>query len=70
MRFLPAAQPNSEFHVIARRRGPEYYVDHHRIRSPASTRRGIHDIGGDFFIRTNSGGRTFRLASARRESTT
>ena len=66
VRFLPAAQPNGEFRVIAPREAEhEYYVDHHP--NPLTReKRGAnpYDTGGYFFIRTNSGGRTFRLACA------
>jgi oligopeptidase B len=66
VRYLPARQPQGEFRVIAPREADhEYYVDHHPnplTRHP----RGANpdDIGGHFFIRTNSGGRTFRLVCA------
>ncbi len=63
VRFLPAAQPNGEFRVIAPRVADhEYYVDHHP--NPLTReKRGAnpYDTGGYFFIRTNSRGRTFRL---------
>jgi oligopeptidase B len=66
VRFLPAAQPNGEFRVISPREADhEYYVDHHP--NPLTReRRGANpnDTGGYFFIRTNSGGRTFRLVCA------
>jgi oligopeptidase B len=66
VRFLPAAQPNGEFRVIAPRESDhEYYVDHHP--NPLTReQRGANpaDTGGYFFIRTNSGGRTFRLVCA------
>ncbi len=66
VRFLPAAQPNGEFHVISPREADhEYYVDHHP--NPLTReRRGANpnDTGGYFFIRTNSRGRTFRLVCA------
>ncbi len=65
-RFLPAAQPFGEFRVIAAREADhEYYVDHHP--NPLTReKRGAnpYDMGGYFFIRTNSGGRTFRLMCA------
>ena len=66
VRFLPAAQPSGEFRVIAPRIADhEYYVDHHPNPLTRESRgANSHDIGGCFFIRTNSGGRTFRLASA------
>ncbi len=66
VRFLPAAQPNGEFRLIASRETDhEYYVDHHP--NPLTReRRGANpnDAGGYFFIRTNSRGRTFRLVCA------
>ncbi len=58
VRFLSAQQPTAEFRLIAPREdNHEYYVDHHL---------GAHGdtSGGVFYIRTNSGGRTFRLATA------
>jgi oligopeptidase B len=67
VRFLRADQPSGEFQLIAPRQDShEYYVGHHP--SPAGDA-----AGGVFYIRTNSGGRTFRLMSApvsdsRRES--
>jgi len=58
VRFLPAAQPNPDFRVIAAREdNHEYYADHHS-GSPGDA------SGGIFYIRTNSGGRTFRLVAA------
>jgi oligopeptidase B len=66
VRFLPAMEPNGEFRTIAARETDhEYFVDHHpnpltRENRGANPR----DAGGYFFIRTNSGGRTFRLAVA------
>jgi oligopeptidase B len=66
VRFLPAVEPNGEFRVIAGREADhEYYVDHHP--NPLTReQRGAnpYDTGGYFFIRTNSGGRTFRLVCA------
>jgi oligopeptidase B len=66
VRFLPAGEPNGEFRVIAGREADhEYYVDHHP--NPVTReRRGAkpEDTGGYFFIRSNSGGRTFRLVCA------
>ena len=67
VRFLRADQPSGEFQCIAKREdNHEYYVGHHP--GPAGDA-----AGGVFYIRTNSGGRTFRLMSApvsgpRRES--
>jgi len=66
VQFLPAAQPEGEFRVIAGREADhEYYVDHHP--NPLTReQRGAnpYDTGGYFFIRSNSGGRTFRLLCA------
>ncbi len=67
VRFLRADQPSDEFEVITVREDDhEYYADHHP---------GLEGKGGEgvFYIRTNSGGRTFRLVTApatdpRRES--
>src|SRR5216683_3143046 len=67
VRFLRADQPSDEFQVITVREDDhEYYADHHP---------GLEGEGGEgvFYIRTNSGGRTFRLVTApatdpRRES--
>jgi oligopeptidase B len=58
VRFLPATQPDAAFRLIAPREdNHEYYVEHHS--GPKS------DSSGDlFYIRTNSGGRTFRLVTA------
>ncbi|WP_394848425.1 S9 family peptidase [Pendulispora brunnea] len=50
-RIVPAAKPKSAPVVLApREQGHEYYVDHG---------------GGLFYIRTNSGGRNFRLVTAK-----
>ena len=59
VRFLRADDPLGEFRLIAQREGNhEYYADHHPGPLPG--------IGEEiFFIRTNSGGRTFRLVCAR-----
>jgi oligopeptidase B len=58
VRFLPATQPSADFRLIAPRQdNHEYYADHHP-GSPGET------SGGIFYIRTNSGGRTFRLVTA------
>ena len=66
VRFLPAAQPNGKFRVIAAREADhEYYVDHHPDPLTRENRgANPNDTGGYFFIRTNSGGRTFRLVCA------
>jgi oligopeptidase B len=58
VRFLPAIQPSAEFRLIAPREdNHEYYVEHHPGSKSDSS-------GGLFYIRTNSGGRTFRLVIA------
>lgn len=50
VRYLPATQPDAEWRIIApREHEHEYDVDHH---------------GERFYIRTNSGGRNFRVVSA------
>jgi oligopeptidase B len=55
VRFLPADQPQAEFQLIAFREDThEYYVDHHPGTDASRP-------GGIFYVRTNSGGRTFRL---------
>jgi oligopeptidase B len=57
-RFLTADAPSGIFRLIApREHDHEYYVDHHPVGSRNSR-------GGVFYIRTNSGGRTFRLMEA------
>jgi oligopeptidase B len=67
VRFLCGDQPHGDFQTIAPREDShEYYVGHHPDPAGAA-------VGGVFYIRTNSGGRTFRLMSApvsdpRRES--
>jgi oligopeptidase B len=61
VRYLGADVPAADFRLIAQREDEhEYHVDHHS---------GLHDSvndsnGGIFYIRTNSGGRTFRLVTA------
>jgi oligopeptidase B len=58
VRFLRADKPTGEFRLIASREdNHEYYADHHPGISPNPT-------DGLFYIRTNSGGRTFRLVAA------
>jgi oligopeptidase B len=58
VRFLPADDPLGIFRLIAPREdNHEYYADHHPARSSDPR-------GGVFYIRTNSGGRTFRLMEA------
>jgi oligopeptidase B len=55
---LRADQPSGEFRLIAPREDDhEYYLDHH----PGGS---ADPHGGIFFIRTNSGGRTYRLVTA------
>ena len=61
VRFLSAKEPLAYFRVIAPREdNHEYYVDHH----PGSPTDAAGPSGGLFYIRTNSGGRTFRVAAA------
>src|SRR5882757_3560156 len=76
VRYLRADQPGGEFRLIApREENHEYYADHHPNPSllatehpgPLTARRpGLATNPGDglFYIRTNSGGRTFRLVTA------
>jgi len=66
VRFLPATQPNGEFRLIAEREADhEYYVDHHPNPLTRENRGpNPNDSSGYFFMRTNSGGRTFRLVCA------
>jgi oligopeptidase B len=70
VRFLSANQPTAEFRLIAtRENNHEYYVDHHPwsaadlppLSPPPATNRVDNGL---FFIRTNSGGRTFRLMTS------
>jgi oligopeptidase B len=58
VRFLPADDPVGQFRLMAQREdNHEYYADHHPGPVPGA--------GSEiFFIRTNSGGRTFRLVTA------
>src|SRR5277367_1987538 len=57
-RFLAADDPTGAFRLIAPREDDhEYYADHH----PAGS---TDPRGGVFYIRTNSGGRTFRFMEA------
>ena len=64
--FKRVARPNGEFRNIAAREvDHEYYVDHHPNPLTRENRgANPNDAGGYFFIRTNSGGRTFRLVCA------
>jgi protease II len=58
VRFLRADSPMGGFQLVAEREDEhEYYLDHH----PGSA---SDPAGGIFFIRTNSGGRTYRLVTA------
>jgi oligopeptidase B len=66
VRYLRADQPTGEFRLVAPREdNHEYYADHHpgplaaEHPGPAP-----HSNEGVFYIRTNSGGRTFRLMTA------
>ena len=66
VRFLRADQPTGEFRLVAPREdNHEYYADHHpgpfAAERPGPAR---HSNEGVFCIRTNSGGRTFRLVTA------
>jgi len=57
VRFLRADRPTGEFQLIAPREDQHvYYVDHHPGLGPNPSE-------GLFYIRTNSGGRTFRLVT-------
>jgi oligopeptidase B len=63
VRFLAASQSESEFRLIAARQdNHEYYVEHHP--DATSDLSGRDSSAGTFYIRTNSGGRTFRLVTA------
>jgi oligopeptidase B len=66
VRYLRADQPTGVFRLVAPREdNHEYYADHHpgplaaKYPDPAP-----HSNEGVFYIRTNSGGRTFRLMTA------
>ena len=63
VRFLRADQPAGEFQLIhAREDNHEYYADHHP--GPLAAEHpglALSSDAGVFYIRTNSGGRTFRL---------
>jgi len=66
VRFLPATEPSGEFRLIApRETDHEYFVDHHPNPLTRENRSANpQDTIGYFFIRTNSGGRTFRVMCA------
>jgi oligopeptidase B len=58
VRYLAADDSLGTFRLMApREEEHEYYVEHHPTGSASAT-------GGEFYIRTNSGGRTFRLMKA------
>ena len=58
IRYLRADRPDAMFQLVAEREEEhEYYLEHH----PGSA---ADRAGGIFFIRTNSGGRTYRLMTA------
>jgi oligopeptidase B len=65
-RFLAAREPFGEFRLIAEREAEhEYFVDHHPNPLTRENRGpNANDVNGFFVIRTNSGGRTFRLVTA------
>jgi len=65
-RFLRADQPSGEFQLIdPRENNHEYYVDHHPGPLAAEhPRLAPNSNDGVFYIRTNSGGRAFRLMTA------
>jgi oligopeptidase B len=57
-RYLRADSPFGRFELLAEREDEhEYYIDHHPGNSS-------DPAGGVFFIRTNSGGRTYRVVTA------
>ena len=61
VRYLAAGDTTGDFSLIdAREENHEYYVDHH----PVAANGVVTATGGVFYIRTNSGGRTFRLVEA------
>jgi oligopeptidase B len=61
-RYLSAGDPSGEFQLIAPRQDAhEYYLDHHSNFVATEKDLSPADV---FLIRTNSGGRTFRLVTA------
>jgi oligopeptidase B len=66
VRFLRADQPAGEFQLIdPREDNHEYYVDHHPGPLAAGHPGLVQNASSEiFYIRTNSGGRTFRLMTA------
>src|SRR6267154_5949520 len=75
VRYLRADQPGGEFRLIAPREdNHEYYAEHHPnplaaghagLLTGVPTGLAGSSDGGVFYIRTNSGGRTFRLMAYR-----
>ena len=64
VRFLAARDVTGEFSLIdTREENREYYVEHHPRSSNGAMGTAETD-GGVFYIRTNTGGRTFRLVEA------
>jgi oligopeptidase B len=62
VRYLSAGDPSGEFQLIAPREDAhEYYADHHAKFAAAQNDSSLSEV---FLIRTNSGGRTFRLVAA------
>jgi oligopeptidase B len=62
IRFLPAGNPAGEFRLIAPREDShEYYAEHHPHLDAVEAGSSASNV---FLIRTNSGGRTFRLVTA------
>ncbi len=60
--FLSARYPAGKFSLIdPREDSHEYYVDHHHAAAASGAMDAGDPDGGLFFVRTNSGGRTFRL---------
>ena len=66
VRYLRADNPSGEFQLIhPREDNHEYYVDHHPgLLTTEHPRPDSNASGEVFYIRTNSGGRTFRLVTA------
>ena len=61
VRFLRAGDARGEFSLIAEREeNHEYYVEHHPSVQGKPSEEDAGD-GGVFYVRSNSGGRTFRL---------
>jgi oligopeptidase B len=66
VRYLRADQPTGEFRLIAPREdNHEYYAEHHPgLSAVGQSGTEANPAAGMFHIRTNSGGRTFRLVTA------